>query len=258
MRILSQSMEETMDAKRSAFTMIELIFSIVIVGIVILSIPLIVRQSSANTIMSQNVIGYYNALTLMETIKSKPWDRSSISDFNASGVYYILNTGNNDTDCKPSTVNFQVTERQDDGTEITVTKQAVQINTKRGLANANKRRMCDPNNKNASAISANNNLESINDFQDYEKKVIGKVSDGNEIFTLKTNIKYAGINFGNGTQAGSITGARRATDDIKTINITLERINPNGTSEAIATFTYHAANIGTDIPLIKDNVVVNP
>lgn len=236
--------------KRNAFTMIELIFSIVIVGVVILSIPLIVRQSNANTIMSQNVIGYYNALTLMETIKSKPWDRNNIDDFNASGVYYILDTGNTTTDCKQSTVNFQVTEKQADGTEITVTKQAEQIKTKKGLANANKRRMCDPNGKSASAISFNSALQSINDFNSYEKKVL---SNGAEIFQLKTSIKYVGVNFENGTTTGNITAARGAMDDIKEIKITLLRINPAGGSEDIAVFTYYAANIGTDIPLIKDN-----
>lgn len=236
--------------KRNAFTMIELIFSIVIVGVVILSIPLIVRQSNANTIMSQNVIGYYNALTLMETIKSKPWDRNNIDDFNASGVYYILGTGNTTTDCKQSTVNFQVTEKQADGTEITVTKQAEQIKTKKGLANANKRRMCDPNGKSASAISFNSALQSINDFNSYEKKVL---SNGAEIFQLKTSIEYVGVNFENGTTTGNITAARGAMDDIKEIKITLLRINPAGGSEDIAVFTYYAANIGTDIPLIKDN-----
>lgn len=236
--------------KRNAFTMIELIFSIVIVGVVILSIPLIVRQSNANTIMSQNVIGYYNALTLMETIKSKPWDRNNIDDFNASGVYYILDTGNTTTDCKQSTVNFQVTEKQADGTEITVTKQAEQIKTKKGLANANKRRMCDPNSKSASAISFKNALQSINDFNGYEKKVL---SNGAEIFQLKTSIKYVSVNFGSGITTGNITAARGAMDDIKEIKITLLRINPAGGSEDIAVFTYYAANIGTDIPLIKDN-----
>ena len=90
--------------RRSAFTFIELVFSIVVVGLVILSIPLIVRQSNANTIESQNVIGYYNALTLMNTIRNKPWDRGNIQgqvdDFTASGGYYILNTGDANLNCR--------------------------------------------------------------------------------------------------------------------------------------------------------------
>lgn len=249
---------------RVAFTMIELVFSIVIVGIVILSIPLIVRQSSINTIMSQNVIGYYNALTLMETIKSKPWDSSSVSDFQNSGVYYILNTGNATTDCKQ----FQILKNNADGTKY---DSADKIITKKGLANANKRRVCDPQNKVATPIMTGSpTLESINDFQLYKMSVKGgteKDKNGNitnlnnEIFNLQVGIMYKdfGVNDGNSTKTPyKIKNARSARDDLKEIKITLVRIDPNSGSENIAVFTYYAANIGTDIPLIKDNMANNP
>lgn len=239
------SMQKTI--ARSAFTMIELVFSIVIVGLVILSIPLIVRQTSANTIMSQNVIGYYNALTLMETIKSKPWDRNNVADFNASGVYYILSTGNAGTDCKVSTL------KDAQGALI-----AQNIYTKKGLALANKRRMCDPNQtKKASALVANTAYESINDFQNYTVKVL---NDGNEIFNLKTEMIYRSTEgSGIATDPYKIRNARGGMDDIKEIKIKLERIDPDGkANEEIAVFTYYAANIGSDIPLVKDNVIVQP
>lgn len=232
---------------RAAFTMIELIFSIVIVGVVVLSIPLIVRQSSANTIMSQNVIGYYNALTLMETIKSKPWDSSNVEDFKKSGVYYIVNTGNTTTDCKASNL------KDVQGALI-----AQNIYTKKGLAIANKRRMCDPNARAASFIMQGTALESINDFQSYAIKV---QSDNNNIFNLKTEIAYKDIESdGTSQNPYKITKPKFTRSDIKEIKIILERINPSGGNEEIATFTYYAANIGTDIPLIKDNIInnVNP
>lgn len=244
---------------RASFTMIELVFSIVIVGIVILSIPLIVRQSSANTIMSQNVIGYYNALTLMETIKSKPWDKANVSDFQKSGVYYILNTGNAATDCKTS--NLQDVQ----GALI-----AKNILTKRGLAIANKRRMCDPETgKFASFNLKNDALESINDFYGYEMSVKGgteRDKDGNfknlnnEIFRLSVEIQYKDFGDNDGNSANTpykIKNPRGTRDDLKEIKIKLLRNDPNGGTEAIATFTYYAANIGTDIPLIKDNVINN-
>lgn len=248
---------------RVAFTMIELVFSIVIVGIVILSIPLIVRQSSANTIMSQNVIGYYNALTLMETIKSKPWDKSSVSDFQNSGIYYILSTGNAATDCKQ----FQILKNNPDGTTSNI---AEKIITKKGLANTNKRRVCDPQNKVASFILQDNALESINDFHLYKMSVKGgteKDKNGNvtnlnnEIFNLQVAVTYKDFGDGDGNSTNSpykIRNPRATRDDLKEIKITLVRIDPNGGSETIAVFTYYAANIGTDIPLIKDNVANNP
>lgn len=225
--------------KKRAFTMIELVFSIVIVGLVILSIPLIVRQSNANAVMSQNVLGYYNALTLMDTIRKKPWDTNNMDDFAVSGEYYILQTGNAATDCR---VLNQAT--------------GMHIKTKKGLGNANRRRMCDPASRSASAITANARLASINDFQGYTTKI---VSNGNDIFQLSTNISYANINFGNGTNAGSITTTNNTTD-VKAINITLTRIDPDNATnnEDIAVYTYYAANIGYDIPFIKDNRGVNP
>lgn len=250
---------------RVAFTMIELVFSIVIVGIVILSIPLIVRQSSANTIMSQNVIGYYNALTLMETIKSKPWDINNVSDFQSSGVYYILNTSNTDTDCKQ----FQIIKNNPDGTKSNI---AEKIITKKGLANTNKRRICDPQSRFASSVALGNNarLESINDFYNYKMSVKGGTERdkngnvtnlNNEIFNLQVNVQYKDFGDGDGNSTNSpykIKGPRKSVDDLKEIKITLVRIDPNGGSETIAVFTYYAANIGTDIPLIKDNVANNP
>ncbi|MGX2983212.1 hypothetical protein [Helicobacter sp. 23-1045] len=243
---------------RTAFTMIELIFSIVIVGFIILSIPLIVRQSSANTMMSQNVIGYYNALTLMETIKSKPWDKENVDDFQNSGVYYILNTGNTATDCKQVAV-----EKFINGVKTNVTEN---IMTKKGLANANKRRMCDPNTKVASFILPNfKDLNSINDFHTYEIKVKGgseRDKNGNvtnlnnEIFALRTEVAYKDFGGGDGNSANAaykIINPRFTRSDIKEIKIELRRIDPNGGNELSAVFTYYATNIGTDIPLIKDN-----
>ncbi|RDU65218.1 type II secretion system protein [Helicobacter sp. MIT 14-3879] len=223
--------------KKRGFTMIELVFSIVIVGIVILSIPLIVRQSNANTMMSQNVLGYYNALTLMETIKNKPWDRNNIADFISSGEYYILNTGQTATDCK-----------------ILDKKSDAKIKTKKGLGNANRRRMCDPSSKSALKIQANSRLEAINDFQGYTQKI---ASNGVDIFQLSVDVNYADINFGNETTAGSLTNVNRITD-IKLINVTLMRFLPNQNPETVAVYKYYATNIGSDIPFIKDNRKITP
>lgn len=237
-------------ARRAGFTMIELVFSIVIVGLVILSIPLIVRQSNLNTIMSQNVIGYYNALTLMETIKSKPWDSNNVADFVASGEYYILNTGNTG-DC------FVVTNpnAQDPNDN--------HILAKTGLSLANKRRMCDPNNKSASRIGGSG-LDSINSFDGYTTKIS---SNGEEVFRLDVAVRYVSVDFANGisntNNPDTIKNSRGAFDDVKEIKITLVRlidgvaVTDDDGNEGEAVFTYYAANIGNDIPLIKDNVYNN-
>ena len=239
--------------QRAAFTMIELIFSIVIVGLVILSIPLIVRQSNLNTIMSQNVIGYYNALTLMETIKSKPWDKNNVADFVSSGEYYILNT--DEDSCRIFNITTGVMEKDDAGNDV-IANVGKHIYTKKGLSTANKRRMCDPNqNKKALAIGYSPTLESINDFNTYEVAVYSDVNSNQQIFKLKVAVDYVPVNFGIGANVGNIGNPANGTTDVKRIQITLIRMldNKEVDVDGEAVFTYYAANIGNDIPLIKDN-----
>lgn len=220
--------------RRSAFTFIELVFSIVVVGLVILSIPLIVRQSNANTIESQNVIGYYNALTLMNTIRNKPWDLGNIQgpvdNFTASGGYYILNTGNTNLDCRV----------------LGLSKQ--NIISKPGLGISDRRRMCDPNSNTAQAITKSDKLDNIGAFNDYSQTIR---SNGNDFFTLDVNVKYVNVNFGNDTTAGKITDATGITD-IKEIEVKLSR-NFDSKKEPVSTYKYYATNIGTDVPFAKDN-----
>ncbi|MBR7117775.1 MAG: hypothetical protein IKC84_00185 [Helicobacteraceae bacterium] len=220
--------------RRSAFTFIELVFSIVVVGLVILSIPLIVRQSNANTIESQNVIGYYNALTLMNTIRNKPWDLGNIQgpldNFTASGGYYILNTGNTGLDCRvldPSKPN---------------------IISKPGLGISDRRRMCDPSAKQAQSIAQSGNLDNIGAFNGYSQTI---TSGGNNFFILDVIVKYVDVDFGNDTTAGTIVNANGITD-IKEIEVKLSR-HLNGTKEHVSTYKYYATNIGTDVPFAKDN-----
>lgn len=216
--------------KRAAFSFIELVFSIVIVGLVILSIPLIVRQSNANTIESQNVLGYYNALTLMETIKGKPWDVASVADFEKSGEYYILLTDDV----------LQCTKRDN-------------IWTKKGLGNADRRRMCDPGTpadptpRRAQAIAGNANLESIGAFNGFNSVIRGVGGAG--FFRLRVGVSYAAVDFA----AGTLTPVNGKTTDVKAITVELSRIAPDSSEEVVSTYTYYAANIGMDVPFSKDN-----
>lgn len=256
--------------QRAGFTMIELIFSIVIVGLVILSIPLIVRQSNLNTAMSQNVIGYYNALTLMETIKSKPWDKSNVADFISSGEYYILDTNDpNGYNCQTIPITMNVLEYNQTTNKQEWQKKSITGNTrsKKGLSLANKRRMCDPQTKKASAIATNNALESINDFHNYEVAVYSDIDSNQQIFKLQVAVDYVSVDFGNGVNdpkvVGKINNLAGNTSDVKRIRITLIRMldNQEIDKDGEAVFTYYAANIGSDIPLVKDNTKnpnVNP
>lgn len=236
--------------KKNAFTLIELVFSIVAVGIVILSIPLIIKQSNANTIQSQNVLGFYNALTLMETIKNKPWDTNNLNDFNISGEYYILETNGGYNCALDKSI---IPPGQGGNPNNPQGTPTAQIYTKKGLGNANRRRMCDPDRKQATDNNYNDSLSSINHFNNHKLEI---KSNGNTIFRLETKINYARVNFGTNQVAGSLTPTNN-TDDVKEITISLFRmptqLNAQGVEEPVAVYKYYAANIGTDIPFIKDN-----
>lgn len=247
--------------KRFGFTFVELVFSIVIVGLVILSIPLIVRQSNENTLEAQNVIGYYNALTLMDTIRNKPWDENNVTDFTQGGAYYILNTSDTANNCQLASALFPA-KYGSIGTDA-------DFLTKKGLGGGVKRRMCDPNGKTASAISGSTTRDSIGAFDGYSH-VITSTSDGettaNNFFKLAVSVRYVSVNFGSDTATGTISTAN-GTTDVKEITIYLCRIQPGedtnktcdsneGTNNLtlVSSYRYYAANIGTDIPLSKDNI----
>lgn len=222
--------------KRSAFTFIELVFSIVVVGIVILSIPLIVRQSNANTIESQNVIGYYNALTLMNVIRNKPWDLGNINgvvnDFTASGGYYILQTGNPNLDCR------------------VLDASKPNVISKPGLGISDRRRMCDPSSRVAQVITPSNTLDNIGAFHQYTQTI---TSGGNTFFTINVNVRYVDVDFGSNANVGSIINPTSNVTDIKEIEVLLYRRVPGGNDEHISTYKYYATNIGTSVPFAKDN-----
>jgi prepilin-type N-terminal cleavage/methylation domain-containing protein len=72
-----------------AFTLIELILTIVIIGIVSISFPLIMMQSSSNLEVAAQQEAVLAAKTYMGTILSHPWDENS---FTAAGDAMILET----------------------------------------------------------------------------------------------------------------------------------------------------------------------
>lgn len=238
--------------KRVAFSFIELVFSIVIVGLVILSIPLIVRQSNANTIVSQNVIGYYNALTLMETIRGKPWDSNNVKDFEKSGEYYILDTDDTSNNCIAAS-HFKTILPSIGDADFT---------TKKGIGYTIHRRICDPEQKKASAIPTTSQatLDSINAFNNYSIRVTSTsdtdpTKQKNEFFRIESKINYVNIDFNGANNTDNITSANKRTQssDVKEITINLYRIQPTGGEELVSSYKYYAANIGSNISFSKDN-----
>lgn len=78
-----------MVSSRTAFTMIELIFAIVLIGIIVAAVPRMITQNSegvANTLKQEAIAA---AAGEAFRILSFPWDNNSVSDNNVS---YVLDT----------------------------------------------------------------------------------------------------------------------------------------------------------------------
>jgi len=80
---------------RAAFTMIELIFAIVIISITALSLPMImqVTQNNAERAISQESV--YAAASVMLDVLSHPWDENAINPNAAQSLERVVNVGNN-------------------------------------------------------------------------------------------------------------------------------------------------------------------
>ncbi|MGD9596159.1 MAG: type II secretion system protein [Wolinella sp.] len=199
--------------KRRGFSMIELVFAIVIIGITILTIPLFIEQTHAHLQRTDDSKGYYHALALMQIARIKPWDRANINDFEASNLYYVLDTTEAGYECNHDADGF----RKRPGMVATSHKE---------------RRLCDPSAQRADPI-AGDSLTSLN-FKSYsEPPVEGK-------YNLSIEAKYV-----DSTTLAPVAGVN-ITTNTKHLQVTMSK-----NREEIARYHYYATNIGTDTPITK-------
>ena len=83
--------------KKSAFTLIELILSMVIIGIAFTVLPKILQLASKVSVQNVREEAMYNAVAYIGLIKSTAWDE------NNTEVDDILHTNSGDYDCNNST-----------------------------------------------------------------------------------------------------------------------------------------------------------
>ncbi len=141
--------------------MIELVFAIVIIGITILTIPLFIEQTHDHLQRTDDSKGYYHALALMQIARIKPWDSANINDFEASNLYYVLDTTEAGYACS-----------YDDGFR----KRPGMVATSH-----KERRLCAPTPQSATGIKNSESLTSLN-FASYE--------DGVEGYRLRIKARY--------------------------------------------------------------------
>ncbi|MGP1580210.1 MAG: hypothetical protein ACTTH5_04240 [Wolinella sp.] len=209
-----------MGFSRHSFTMIELVFAIVIVGFAILTIPVVVAQSNHLLRSSHNVQGYYHALALMQIIRIKPWDSANREDMNASDLYYVLDTDENAYDCK------------DVGGFGFLRREGMFARNFKGS------RVCSQDSIKAKAI-AGSSLETIN-FAQYSE-AIKEYSASEDKFTLKAGAKYV--------DSSTLNDVANGTTNTK--KITIELLD-SSSGKLLARYHYYATNIGTDAIASKD------
>ena len=218
--------------------MVELIFALVIIGIVLMSAPLLINQASqSNTVaLQQEAIAAISAHTSI--LLSKHWDEA---DANLSaGVAPILKTTFN----LGGVFDFNVTD------------------TRKGLSPTRAGRLTalsDGTNLNASAIgSDSNDRDDIDDYDGKENNItiyggqnsttaIGDYVDVD--LNITTNVSYVNdtpTNFlGNFIQANTIGTAIAGTSNIKLVNVQLTTNNNAPELQKTIIIQAFSCNIGT-------------
>ena len=79
----------TIQHMRTAIAMIELIFAIVIMGIVLMSAPMLISTASSTTTVALQQEGINEASSRISMILTYPWDQNDINDSCISPVLHV-------------------------------------------------------------------------------------------------------------------------------------------------------------------------
>lgn len=79
--------------KRPAIAMIELIFAIVIMGIVLMSAPMLISTAAKSTTVALQQEGINEAVSRVSMIMTHEWDQNSINDSCISPVLHVSSSG---------------------------------------------------------------------------------------------------------------------------------------------------------------------
>jgi len=194
---------------RNGVTLIELIFSMVIVAIVFSIVPKIIFASNKAMSLSIKEDGLFNALTLTNMIYKLPWDPNTI-DSNGK-ILHTNDKGNND--CNRST--------------------GYRIGGFKGSRN------CIDSEDNTTDISDNNGATSWENINDYNGSDTNQ-TQGRE-YNLSVSVRYIDMNVNITTTNGG-SSSLLVKHNIKEINTTVKggKKMPNFQSS----FFYDSANLG--------------
>ena len=211
--------------KRTAFSMIELIFAIVIIAIAVMALPIMTQATGRGKENNLVQSAIFASAAKLNEITSYPWDENSKKDGDSSYSRVIWTS---DNDCNASSTAYlrQGHIYGGDGFH----RQCLEENYS----------IVQPTSPLGMEASDDGNYTDIDDFNDVSKPIyINNETDSDAVgsaegyktpYTMDINVSYAAF--------GSVTAESK---NIKEINITI--INPDTNLTILKVHTY-SANIG--------------
>ncbi|MFP4485868.1 MAG: type II secretion system protein [Campylobacterales bacterium] len=214
-----------------AFTLLELIVGIVVIGIAFLSIPAIMTVMNYSSEATVDNKGYYHGLAQMSVIMSKEWDENNTDDWEDANVVYIIDS--DDSGCSDR-----------NGTNPSIAG---------GLYHEAGRRQCAKDGGKASSSDdlgldsgesfEKRNFDDIDDFHNENRKV--------ESFSIDVVVSYVDTNdsLSNGNSFKIDPASPAGTTNLKQVTVKVKNDDATGTE---STLKYIGANIGYDELLSRD------
>jgi len=213
--------------KRPAIAMVELIFSIVIMGIALMSAPMLISTATQSTSIALQQEGINEATSRINMILTYPWDKNDIND-----------------SCIPPVLHVTSGDSELDETGNTGRRIGVPFDT-------NSRTFkCGSNEFNASAIAIDG-LDDIDDFIGSSTLVLDTTGSGGEDYieqntvNIATTISYISDNADYNTSTTTyIPSSGSSTTNIKQISVTLSSTSSISELDKTIKVTAFSCNIG--------------
>jgi len=204
--------------------MVELIVTIVVIGIAFATLPMILRVSNASLASVMEVDDYFHGFSKVQLVASKSWDEANLVDLAESGIYKVL-----------------VTQNSEDVGPLFCDRNK----SRHGHATSMGERQCTPRfASNTLGVDSGDgsNFDDIDDFN-------GNVDNTLRNLTITTEvdyIRYQTVNESNTTDATVFNmqiGEVSTSSNIKRIRV---RVTDDLADDRLITeFTYFATNIGS-------------
>jgi type II secretory pathway pseudopilin PulG len=198
---------------RSAFSVVEMIITMTIIGLSFAVLPQILDISSKSIKNIKESEGFYHGVAKIKIILAKAWDEQNVDDFEKEGVYYVLKTD------------------ESSGNDLKCPRQ--------GHYSGEGRRKCG----NSFASSIGQDSGDFDDIDDFD----GKEDSSIQFYSINSNIEYVKYEGDN----PSYKKGENLYPPGKTSNIKRIIINVKKDTKDLSSYVYYATNIGMQKPFIK-------